>query len=318
MQRSSWEELVLVKGDSVTPISIPNGVFPSVGGINSQGSIVGWAHTEDFSSSFGFLRTKQGEVTSLTIPGALATMPMGINAHGVVAGSVVGEDRSRHGLIWDSTGPTLFDAPGADFTELSGINAPGTVIGNYMSGGTSRAFTLTGSRFSPLDLPDALSSFAGGINDPGQIVGYFQSAADQELWRGFIQYRGVVTPVDYVLSEEDAPPSFPPEPFDWGDLGSGTVTYVRASVFTGITGINDRGDIVGRAGVGYKPVVECGGCGLTADDFFALGLLDTFTGEPDGSRIVHVKNAGKHELQKILLPPGATARGVQTLIRSKK
>ena len=309
------EAPALVNGDAVTFISIPNAFFTVPGGINSQGTVVGSAYTEN--GSFGFVRTKQGEVTSLTIPGALETMPSGINARGVVVGSVLDEAFVSHGFIWDSTGPRLFDAPGAESTELSGISASGIAVGSYTIGGISRAFSLAGSRFSPLDIPDASSSSAFGINSHGQIVGSYSSPAHTNLDRGFIYHRGAVIPVDYVLSEEFAPPGFPPRPFDFGDQGSGTVTYVRTLKFTAVTGINDRGDIVGRAGSLYTPMVECGGCGLTPNDFFTLVYFDTFTGERDGSRNVHVKNAGKHAAQKIRLSPGK-ARGVQSLIRSKK
>src|SRR6185436_9796470 len=122
----------------------------------------------------------------------------------------------------------------------------------------------------------------------GQIVGSYSSPAHTNLDRGFIYDRGAVTPVDFVLSEEFAPPSFPPRPFNRGALGSGTVTYVRTLQFTVVTGINDRGDIIGRAGSLYTPMVECGGCGVGPNDFFFLVYFDAFTGERDGSRSMQV------------------------------
>ena len=301
----TFEEVpALLNGDSLTIISIPNAFFTVTGGINSQGTIVGSAYTED--GPVGFIRTKQGEVISLTVPGALATMPSGINSRGVVVGAVQGEEGLNRGFIWDSTGPKLFDAPGADSTELVGINASGTAVGTYTSGGKTRVFALTGARFSPLNIPDASSSYAGGINGSGQIVGSYSSQAQTNLQRGFIYDRGAVTPVDYFLSEDLAPASFPPRPFDRGARGRGTVTYVRTLQFTAVTGMNDRGDIVGRAGSLYTPMVECGGCGLTPNDFFFVAYLDTFTGERDGSRTVHPKNAAGP--RRIRVAHGTSAR----------
>ena len=53
-------------------------------------------------------------------------------------------------------------------------------------------------------------------------------------------------------------------------------------------------------------MVECGGCGLTPNDFFFLVYFDTFSGECDGSRTVHVKSAGKP--QQKLIAGGTGAR----------
>ena len=171
----------LVDGDSVTLISIPNAFFPNLGGINAQGTVVGSAYTEDFSSSFGFVRTKDGQVTVLNIPGAAAINPSGINSRVVVVGLVFDENFSSHSFIWDATGPKLFDAPDADSTELTGINASGSAVGNYTIGGISHPFTLSGSRFTPLNIPGASSSFASGINSRGQIVGSYSSPAHTNL-----------------------------------------------------------------------------------------------------------------------------------------
>src|SRR5207244_2833256 len=51
---------VLLNGDSVTVISIPNALFPTTGGINAQGTIVGYAYTEDFFFR-AYLETVTGE-----------------------------------------------------------------------------------------------------------------------------------------------------------------------------------------------------------------------------------------------------------------
>jgi uncharacterized membrane protein len=306
-------EALLVKGNSVTSISSPNVLGFSLEGINSHGTTVGLAFAEDFST-FGFVRNKQGLVTSLAVPGAILTDPSGINDRGAVVGSFMDADFATHGFIWDSSGPKAFDAPGATLTAFTGINASGTAVGRCILGGKAHAFSLDGSSFSPLGIPDALSSFANGINNHGQIVGSYRSSVRPDQSRGFIYDRGVVTSVDYVFSDEDAPSSFPPEPFDFGDGGRGTVTYVRSRSLTDINGINDRGDIVGNANGVYSPVIECGGCGLTPADFGQSYVIGAFTGERDGSRIVHVKSAGKP--QKIRVPHGA--RDVQSMIGGRK
>ena len=308
---------VLVKGDSITPVSVPNLRGFRMEGINSQGTIVGYAYPLTSSTTLGVVRTQLGEVTILTIPGASATEPMGINTRGVVVGSVTDGD-GTHGFIWDSTGPQVFDAPGADVTYLRGINASGTAVGNSTIGGTSHAFSLAGTRFSPLHIPGASSSFANGINSLGQIVGSYQSAAHPDLNRGFIYDRGAVIPVDSIISEEETPPTLPPEPFDFGDGISGTVTWVRSERFTFVNGINDRGDFVGGSEVGYAAQIDCDGCGLTPDDFGGYVFIATFTGERDGSRNVTVKSAGKHELQKMRVPHGTSARGLQSLIDGRQ
>jgi uncharacterized membrane protein len=292
---------VLVKGDSATPVSVPNLRYLSMEGINAHETIVGTAYPEDSFELLGVVRTKQGEVTILNIPGA-SVMPMGINNRGVVVGSVTAE-KGTHGFIWDASGPTLFDAPGADVTYLRGINTSGIVVGNYVKAGTSRAFSLEGSKVSLLNLPGATSSFASGINSRGEIAGSYSSAAEPNLNVGFVYDRGIVMPVPSIISEEDAPPTLPSEPFDFGDGVSGFINWVRMQRFTVVYGINDRGDIVGGSTVEYVATIDCDGCGLNPEDFGGYVFIGTFTGERDGSRSVHMKSAGKP--QKIRLPRGA-------------
>lgn len=298
----------LLNGNSVKPITIPKGAYPAPAGLNAKGTIVGTAMTDDLSASFGFMLTKQGKMTELNVPGTFGTQPMGINDSGVVVGAVFSEDGLTQGFVWDSRGPRQFAVPGVHYTELVGINESGTIVGNYYYYGEPEAdfgmFTLQGSKYTQLKTPGYLWPIARGINSRGEIVGAYLDS--NYAAHGFIYYRGVLTPVDYVFPEADAPASFPPEPFDLGDGRTGTVTYVRAGGFTSISGINDSGDIVGMAGIGYTATVECEACGVTEDDLPGMYVEAYFTGDRNGCRGGQMKPHGKPRC--VSVPHGTRAR----------
>src|SRR6266478_6155936 len=279
---------LLVNGDSVAINVLPDGVILQSGGINAQGTIIGLAITDDYSSTFAFVLTKQGKDTHLTIPGGSSVLPMGINSSGVVVGTYRARnpDNNRfftHGFIWDATGPKTFDVPGSSNTYLRGINASGTMVGSYTSIGVAHSFMLAGSKITPLYLPGALQNFANGINSLGQIVGSYTSSANPGLNLGYIYDNGAVTPVGSVFSADQAPLSFQ-QPFDFGGGVSGTVTWVQSKNFTDVMGINDSGEIFGQCYVDYTvAVIDCDSCGLTPADFGDELTFGYFTGARDGS-----------------------------------
>jgi len=185
--------------------------------INDLGEIVG-----DLFRGFrkdGFLRLRNGQFKGIVYPDSTYTEATGLNNLGVICGEYSDRD-GYHGYFFShDTGFTQFDVPGADYTAVGDINDAGDFCGFYGNPDTdtSMAFVSIAGNIITIDLPDSPSyAFAHGINNLGEVVGAYTVAG---VVHGFFRdaVGNVTAPIDVV--------------------GATTATI--------LSGINDRGDIVG-------------------------------------------------------------------------
>jgi probable HAF family extracellular repeat protein len=245
--------------------------FTSLADINNDGEITGGFTN---SSGFGFLLGETFQLTDIQCPGdtnaAPNAQPQSINKRGEISGFCSTGGR-LHGFFRDKKGQyTLLDFPGAILTEAVGINDNGQVVGDYRdSEGRFHGFFWDAGLFLTFDVPfpEATSTGPNGINNVGQIVGFYFDNNVSETFpnghaHGFLYDNG-------VFSSFDVPGASVTVPTDINDHGQivgvygdsdsispsflledGHFTSIEAPfphvVFTDVSGINNRGQIVGR------------------------------------------------------------------------
>ena len=251
-------------------IDVPGAVGTFARAINSSGDIVGMYLDSAFNER-GFL-LHAGAFTLLDFPGAERTEANGINSNGDVVGSYLpagGND--FHGFLFRNGTFTSIDVPGSSFTFANGINDQGDIVGNYSGGGFllhAGIFTDINSPF-PGDGPNGLAAtFPRAIGPQGDIVGYY---IPHQTGTGFLLSGGVWTSISVPgqsqtrLSGINSQGDIVGSNFDdigfnsrgflmLGGLRSGVVTMLDfpgiipngSSNGTQVSGINDRGDIVGH------------------------------------------------------------------------
>lgn len=89
---------------------------------------------------------------------------------------------------------TTIDVPGVSFTSGQWINPRGDIVGQYISGGVSHGFLLTGGQFASIDVPGASFTYARGINARGEIVGRYVSGG---VSHGFLLSEGKFASIDF-------------------------------------------------------------------------------------------------------------------------
>jgi hypothetical protein len=160
-------------------------------------------------------------------PTAVNNAASGINDRGQIFG--IWNDSfffvNLHGWVYEKGKYTFFDAPGASpdglGTNVGGANNRGDVVGYYEDAeGGLHGFIRYGQsgRIDSIDVPDAQpgSTRANSINDQRTIVGSYRD--EQGVGHGFVYKLGQFTTVDVSGYEN-----------------------------TVVTGINNRGDLVGIA-----------------------------------------------------------------------
>src|SRR6266542_3717037 len=229
---------------STIDVPLPNWQlgFTSVADINEEGQITG-GFTDSNLGPYGFLLNFKKKVHSTEIrcsgKDVVVTEPQSINTHGEIAGfaSVIVERikipqppfkiliTKISGFFRDRTGKcTILDFPGANLTEAVGVNDDGQVVGFYFDvtesfpNGHARGFLYDNGIFTSFDFPGAVETLPVDFNDNGQIVGIF-AAENDSIGRSFLLDAGTFTTFDVPLS---------------------------GIVATQVSGINNRGQIVGR------------------------------------------------------------------------
>jgi len=195
------------------------------------------------STAFGFGESTAAKVpkrlsasltyTTFQCPNAPVTTPGDINNNGQIVLScsdITGND--VHGFLLSNASNGVFtptDPPDAIGGEAGGINDQGQIIGNYGdSMGRQHGYLLSDGVHTTIDPPKSALTAAFGINNDGVIVGTFLEGSLKGKQRGFIRdQNGHYSTFDY--------------PFGIGVLG------------TEPTQINDLGQILGFAIIGYDP-----------------------------------------------------------------
>jgi len=116
------------------------------------------------------------------VPGRPGNVGHGINNSGVASGGAcngnVEVPLNCVGWTWDRGAYSFFTDPEADQTQFGtladGINNIGQVVGHFQDAGSVfHGFLKNGDRFTTIDLPAALSTYALDINDSGEIDGFY-------------------------------------------------------------------------------------------------------------------------------------------------
>jgi len=174
-----------------TPVTLPDGGFFIVSGINNSGVISGYMNNQT-------IRWKDGAAEILP---ALSNSDFGsvvhasINNLGQIAASSVAADGVQHTVVWN--GSTLLDlgAAGSSFSRGFAINSSGQVAGSAIYPGSNffpqqtavvwkdGVASLLGSSLA------GVNSIAYGINDAGVVVGYecvgnsIPDACSAKVWK---------------------------------------------------------------------------------------------------------------------------------------
>jgi probable HAF family extracellular repeat protein len=253
--------------------------FTGLSDINNDGEITG-GFANSILGPEGFLIDKRFRSIDIACPGATFTAPQSINKHVEITGFCVTENKI-HGFVFHKKSKdrkhdhsqivgdhrdgkyTILDFPGANLTEAVGINDDGQVVGDYSgSDGNFHGFFWDAGLFLTIDVPfpKAVVTGPNGINNVGQIVGFWDD--DMGGRHGFLYDRGIFTSFDFPDSRLTAPT-------DINDQGQIVGVYVLDDgvlqsfllengrfmtievpfpdvIFSDISGINNRGQIVGR------------------------------------------------------------------------
>jgi probable HAF family extracellular repeat protein len=194
--------------------------------INDRQEMVGNHRIAADGPLAGFQRDRRGRFSTIHVPGAVQTQAYAINNRGQIVGDYTAADGTTHGYLWHNGRITTIDGPINTGATLTDINDRGQILGVYSTEpGTLSGFLLNRDRYTTIDHPDAPYTIPLGINTHGDIVGSTFDALE-----------GATAEAHGFLLSDGADGPF--TPIDISD----------AIVGTNATGINDRGQIVGRYG----------------------------------------------------------------------
>ncbi|MGZ7076355.1 MAG: hypothetical protein ACXVJL_10185 [Candidatus Angelobacter sp.] len=244
--------------------------------INDVGEIVG--HIGDEHDGTGFIRSRGGQYTEFLFPrqcGDFVTpcsYPMGINDRGEIVGVSQSEIPGAFLREKDGSFKTLPAAPGNSLAQPNSINNQGEIVGWYSSApGVTHGFLLRGGEYTTIDFPGTTNTQCTGINNSGMITGFY---VENSGVHGFLWWQGNFIATFQVSDSTGANNTFPMAVNNWGqvsgDFGSfptegafvrnfdGTIRILDLAAllqpiggsFGLLTGINNRGDLVGSFGPG--------------------------------------------------------------------
>ena len=228
---------VVVDKEGARTFTIPGATYMEPDAITTNGTIA--VQYYDWSGNQGpFLLDPKGRLTPIAVEGDWAFVNVwDVSDNGIVVGEVhtSGPVFRAFGFIQDRGQTHIIECPGARFTILLGVNKRGTATGACSGDSGQAYFTVDRDGvFTPLAAPAGLAFLAEAINNRGAVAG---SWSDGISTRGGVLVDGVLIPIDYP-----APPTL-----EYQDPETGaTVQLTLGSSATTITGINDRGEIVGH------------------------------------------------------------------------
>ena len=143
-------------------------------GINQDGTIVGFAFTNDFLVSHAFIWTADTGMQALDDLGGNASLAQAINADGTAVGWSYDAGGVLHAVKWDASGVLTDLNPSGAISEALGINDAGDVVGwVFPAGGSASHAYLWRHNGIEIDLGTlgGPGSQAFGVNNALAIVG---------------------------------------------------------------------------------------------------------------------------------------------------
>jgi probable HAF family extracellular repeat protein len=204
--------------------------------VNARGAVVGHADTYPDSGSRGFhayLWTKQGSIVDLgTLPGDRSSTSKGVNASGTVVGISLSADGISRAFAFDGRMRDLGSLGGGS-AEATAINDVGQIVGvSSTRGGKSHAFLWS---------PSAGGRGRGTMVDLGALPGRPHTDATAISPNGLVV--GGALDADYYGRAFLWTPNHPN-----GTTGRmRLLPFLPGGTYSGATGVNDRGQVVGNA-----------------------------------------------------------------------
>jgi probable HAF family extracellular repeat protein len=143
-------------------------------GINQDGTIVGFAFTNDFVTSRAFIWHSDTGMQALTDLGGSASLAGAINADGTIVGWSFDAGGVLHAVKWDPSGSLTDLNPSEAISQALGINDAGDVVGwVFPAGGSASHAYLWQHDGTQIDLQTlgGPGSQAFGVNNRLAIVG---------------------------------------------------------------------------------------------------------------------------------------------------
>ena len=250
--------------------------------INNIGEIVG--HIGDEHDETGFVRSRAGKYTEFLFPGQCdfvdtpCSFAMGVNDRGETVGFSTSTIQPGAFLRKrDGSFKALPAAPGNSAAQPNSINNRGDIVGSYSSRSMPgvHGFLLRHGNYTTIDFPGTAFTQCTGINNSGLVTGSYTESNGET--HGFLWWRGNFIATFQVSNGNGARNTFPMAINDWGqvsgrfdDLFFGDGAFVRkfdgttkiidlatllqpiGGSFGFLTGINNRGDLVGSFGPGLQ------------------------------------------------------------------
>ncbi len=207
--------------------AVPNtfGGFNSMAlGINDSGLVVGAAETGTAGVYHAFSFSAGTTPEDLGTLGGSTSIASGLNNGGQIVGSArVTGNASSHAFLYESGTMRDLGTLGGSSSNAAAINGSGQIVGGAQVGGNvaTHAFLYENGSMRDLGTLGGMESAASAINDAGQIAGSSQPSGSTDF-HAFVYRAGTMT---------DISPSSP----------------ARAS------GMNNRGDVVGRVAAAASP-----------------------------------------------------------------
>jgi hypothetical protein len=252
---------VVVDKHGVRTFTVPGAVYMEPDAITANGTIA--LHYYDPSGNRGpFLLDRKGALTPVVVEGAWEFVNVwDVSDNGIVTGEVWTADSPFRalGFIQDRKETRFIECPGARFTVLLAVNNRGNAVGACTGDtGTAGFIVSRDGIFTELTAPGAMFIYPEAVNNGGVIAGRWADGINAGA--GVLE-DGVLIPIDYP-----APPTI-----DYHDPATGTTHQLSLdSSFTTVTGINNRGEIVGHTEGTYFP----------PDFSFEVVRAYAFTGTP--------------------------------------
>jgi uncharacterized repeat protein (TIGR01451 family) len=247
-----------------TSLDVPGANVTDAYGINNSGTVVGMFN--DSSGNHGFVYN--GTYQTLDVPDAISTSANDINISGNVVGSFLDSMGNSFGFLKNGISYQTLNATGVSTnpTRASGINDSGTIVGGYEDP-VPHGFVLSGTTYTTLDAPGAISTSANGINNAGKVVGLYIDSSF--IVHGFV-YDGTYTEV--------SPP--------------GAGGYVE------VTGINNNDDMTGwyAAGGNHGFVTAQASAPAISVSPISHNFGNVIAGSTSSSQLFTISNTGTANL----------------------